>query len=164
VNRRLRLPVFVVMRLHPSTTPVLLLAILAGCDGTDSSAGPSDEAALPPTSAPSAKAAGELTATGEPLDAGRYTRAGFEPAITIELDGSWQAVQLASGFFDVQQRVGSPDVIAVQFARPIGIYGADGTSDPAASAEEAVEIWEPMRTWRSWRAATRASAASTVRR
>ena len=69
----------------------------------------------------------------EALPAGRYTRAGFVPAITFELDGSWQAVQLANGFFDVQQDPGSQDVIAVQFARPIGIFGGSGLSDPAGA-------------------------------
>jgi len=81
----------------------------------------------------------ELIATGQPLEAGEYTRTGFEPAITIELDGSWQAVQLADGFFDVQQDPGSPDVIAVQFARPTAIFGQTGTSDLPATALEAVE-------------------------
>lgn len=122
----------------PACAPFLLLAILSGCDATGPSADPSDEAAVTPSPSPSADAA-ELTATGEPLVAGRYTRAEFEPAITIELDGSWQAVQLANGFFDVQQQVGSPDVIAVQFARPIGIFGADGTSEQATNADKAVE-------------------------
>jgi hypothetical protein len=43
------------------------------------------------------------------------------------------------GFFDVQQQVGSPHVIAVQFASVRGVHGPDGataTSDPA----EAVNI------------------------
>ena len=85
-------------------------------------------------------AVAELTATGEPLAAGSYTRTGFSPSITLDLDGSWQAVQLAGGFFDVQQDVGSPDVIAVQFAKPIGIFGAGSSSEPAPSAEGAVEL------------------------
>ena len=81
----------------------------------------------------------ELTATTEPLEPGRWTRRAFTPAITIELDEGWRAVQLLDGFFDVQQQVGSPDVIAVQFANVRGVYGADGataTTDP----DEAVEL------------------------
>jgi hypothetical protein len=72
---------------------------------------------------------------GGPLPAGRYTRSTFRPAITFELEGPWRAVQLLDGFFDVQQDVGSPDVIAVQFARPTAVYAADGSVPaPAASA------------------------------
>ena len=94
----------------------------------------------PSASTTPGSSAAELTATGEPLAAGHYTRTGFSPSITLELDGSWQAVQLAGGFFDVQQDVGSPDVIAVRFAKPIGIFGAGSTSEPAPSADEAVEL------------------------
>jgi hypothetical protein len=81
----------------------------------------------------------DLIDTGQPLEAGRYTRTGFEPRIELELDGSWQAVQLFDGFFDVQQDVGTPDVIAVQFARPSRIDGADGAVEPADAAD-AVEL------------------------
>ncbi len=44
----------------------------------------------------------------------------------------WQAVQASGGFFDVQRDVGTPDVIAVQFARPTAIW--------SASTSEAVEV------------------------
>jgi hypothetical protein len=81
----------------------------------------------------------DLIDTGQALEAGRYTRSGFEPRIELELDGRWQAVQLFDGFFDVQQDVGSADVIAVQFAKPIGVDGADGADEPADAAE-AVEL------------------------
>ncbi len=97
---------------------------------------------LPSPPSSNAPEASELTATGEPLEAGRYTRASFQPAITIELDGSWQAVQLADGFFDVQQDTGSPDVIAVQFARPSGIFGSGAGSEAADDAAAAVELLE----------------------
>ena len=84
-------------------------------------------------------AATELTTGAAALQPGRYTRSGFSPAITIELDDGWRAVQLLDGFFDVQQQTGSPHVIAVQFANVGGVHGADGataTTDP----DEAVEI------------------------
>ncbi len=81
----------------------------------------------------------ELVATGEALASGRYTRAGFAPEISLELDGSWEAVQVLEGFFDVQRDVGSPDVIAVQFARVAGVFGADDAVEPT-SAADAVEI------------------------
>lgn len=81
----------------------------------------------------------DLIDTGQALEPGRYTRSGFEPRIQLELDGTWQAVQLFDGFFDVQQDVGTPDVIAVQFARPTGVDGADGADEPADAAA-AVEL------------------------
>ncbi len=93
----------------------------------------SDAATVSPEPDP---AATELTVG--PLPAGRYTQAGFEPAITLEVDGSWEAVQLHPGFFDVQRDPGSPDVIAVQFARPSLIAGAAAGGDAVSSAAGAV--------------------------
>jgi hypothetical protein len=79
----------------------------------------------------------ELTAGDTPLVPGRYTRSAFAPPITLDLTEGWRAVQLFDGFFDVQQDVGSPDVIAVQFANVRGVHGADGvttTTDPSEAA------------------------------
>lgn len=81
----------------------------------------------------------ELEATGENLPPGLYTRSGFEPSIRLELDGSWKAVQLADGFFDVQQLSGTPDVIAVQFGNVVGVVGATDVVEPENPAA-AVEI------------------------
>ena len=64
------------------------------------------------------------------LAPGTYTRSDFRPAVTFEVDGSWYAIQVFDGFFDVQQDVGSPDVIAVQFTRPDALYGKDGAAVP----------------------------------
>jgi hypothetical protein len=108
------------------------LLTISGCGQPDPSPSMS-EPAPPPSSAPA-----NLTATGEPLPAGRYTRARFTPAISIELDGSWEAVQLADGFFDVQLNPGAADVIAVQFTRPRGVFGANAATEAVATAEEAV--------------------------
>ena len=63
----------------------------------------------------------ELTVTADPLPPGRYTRGEFTPRVSLELDGTWYAVQLHDGFFEVQQDPGIPDVIAVQVAAPIRI-------------------------------------------
>jgi hypothetical protein len=76
-------------------------------------------------------------ADGGELAPGRYTMGGFSPTVTFELDGPWFAEQSFAGFFDVQQDVGSPDVIAVQFARPSHVFGADGQRVEVASAAEA---------------------------
>ncbi|HKY48036.1 MAG TPA: hypothetical protein VJQ79_08675, partial [Acidimicrobiia bacterium] len=81
----------------------------------------------------------EIAATGESLPPGLYTRSSFAPPIRLELDGSWEAVQLADGFFDVQKMVGTPDVIAVQFANVMGVVGAAGVVEPL-SAQDAVDI------------------------
>jgi len=115
---------------------VLVGAVCAGCGGQDPSA---IEPPDPSASNAESPDVSELIATGQPLEAGEYTRTGFEPAITIELDGSWQAVQLADGFFDVQQDPGSPDVIAVQFARPAAVFGQHGMSELPTTALDAVE-------------------------
>lgn len=121
----------------------LVLAACAGPAATESPASePTPEATL--TSEPSmAVDATELTGTGsDPLPPGRYTRAAFSPLVTFELDGPWFSVNRLTGFFDVQQEVGSPDVIAVQFGKPDRVYGADGSGirvDDAASAAEALQ-------------------------
>jgi hypothetical protein len=125
-------------------TPAVLLglvgaATLAGCAADAAAVTPSARPTPIPT--PTAETIMQLEATGEPLPAGRYTRPGFRPPITLELDGTWEAVQLLEGFFDVQQDVGSPDVIAVQFARVLGVFGVDDAVE-ATSAANAVEILE----------------------
>ena len=126
------------------TVASLLLAavVVAGCstpDETDptqptpsATASASDEASEP------ADGVSELSATTDPLPPGDYTRADFTPAITFTLTAGWRAVQLFGGFFDVQQDIGSPDVIAVQFARPSTVYGAGGQGiEPTTAAEAA---------------------------
>jgi hypothetical protein len=91
-----------------------------------------------PTRTPAPDAT-ELRAARDNLKAGRYTRRGFVPRITFAVNDSWRAVQVLGGFFDVQQKVGSPDVIAVQFARPDGIYRAPGDLVAPDAAHKAVE-------------------------
>lgn len=81
----------------------------------------------------------ELTASPAPLPPGKYTRAAFRPAVTLELDGGWTSVNQFDDFFDVQQDVGSPDVIAVQVARPRGFVGPSGVQ-PAGTPREAREV------------------------
>jgi hypothetical protein len=103
-------------------------------------------ATLAPTLAPTASAASpsiepspaatELV-RGQEFLPGRYTRAAFEPRITFEVGADWTAVQAFEGFFDIQQDAGSPDVIAVQFARPDGFYGAGGALVEATTPAEA---------------------------
>ena len=121
---------------------VVLASVLAGCAPaseppsrtTQPEMTPTSVAAPPPTS-PEESEIGELTATGENLPPGVYTRTNFEPPIRLELDGSWEAVQLADGFFDVQKMVGTPEVIAVQFANVLGVVGATEVVEPATSSD-----------------------------
>lgn len=85
-----------------------------------------------------------LNASPRPLAAGRYVRPAFAPAVTLEIGdgqaGRWFAVQALDGFFDIQQGVGTPDVIAVQFARVVAIFGVDDRSAPLARAADAEAI------------------------
>ncbi len=113
---------------------VAVAVLLSACSRADAS-----PSSVPASEADKEADVADLIDTGQALEAGRYTRSGFEPRIELELDGTWQAVQLFDGFFDVQQDVGSPDVIAVQFAKPTGVDGADGADEPADAAE-AVEL------------------------
>jgi hypothetical protein len=79
----------------------------------------------------------ELDVSDERLASGTYTESAFTPRVTFEVTGEWYAVQKAAGFFDIQQDVGSPHVIAVQFGNVEAVFGADGERVPASSAAEA---------------------------
>jgi hypothetical protein len=91
--------------------------------------------------APSEPGLMELRATGEELPPGRYTRAAFDPAVSFTLNEGWRGVQLLTGFFDVQQLVGTPQVIAVQFARPSEVFTGD-SSQEVATARQAAALLE----------------------
>lgn len=84
-------------------------------------------------------AALEVSGSAGELAPGRYTHLGFEPRITFELDGPWHSANAFTGFFDVQQDVGSPDVIAVQFGLPSEIDAGPRHATPMTTAEAAVE-------------------------
>jgi hypothetical protein len=79
----------------------------------------------------------ELTASPAPLPAGTYTRAGFVPRVTLDLDGTWTSVILFDDTFDVEQGGRGPDGIGIQVARPSGLIGGAALpirpSDPAAA-------------------------------
>lgn len=93
----------------------------------------------PPASdaSPSASGPGELP-SGE-VWAGTYTNSRFSPHVTLTLDGGWHSTIL-NGFFDVQQRRGTPEVVAVQFANVDGVVDPDGAMVEPADAEEAARI------------------------
>jgi hypothetical protein len=83
-----------------------------------------------------------LEVSDQPLAPGRYRESDFEPSVAFDVSGEWYAVQSSSGFFDIERDVGSPDVIAVQFANVDGVYGAEVSSVPVSSAEEAAAALE----------------------
>jgi hypothetical protein len=135
------------MRAPIGTVAMAAVSLLGGCGpapepsrtvgasvAATASAGP---AATPP---PSSGAVTELTASPAPLPPGTYTVAAFRPRVTLDIDGSWTSVNRFDDFFDVQQDVGSPDVIAVQIARPSAIVGANGTTRTPADAVAAKQL------------------------
>ena len=132
----------------PVATLVIVAAVASACDADAPPAVATPQPEETPTmepaesAAPSGSATGmpsELEPTDGPLAPGTYTRPGFVPALTIELDAGWRAVQAFDGFFDVQrdETIGTPHVVAVQFARPTGVFGPDGLTAPSDAAEAA---------------------------
>jgi hypothetical protein len=81
----------------------------------------------------------ELAPGVDPIEPGTYTRRGFKPRITFTLGAGWSRGTLTTGFFDVQQRTGTPDVIAVQFGDVEGLVGAGGRVTAASSAQAAAK-------------------------
>jgi hypothetical protein len=51
--------------------------------------------------------------------------ADFSPQLSFRVAEGWRTGHNLAGFFDVQRRQDTPDVIAVQFARPVGPSGAE---------------------------------------
>ena len=125
-----------------ASTAILATAmvVLAACDGPSPSETAVDPTPSPIASAASSAQATELTASTTPLEAGRYTRSTFAPPVSFAVEDGWRAVQVFDGFFDVQQQVGSPHVIAVQFANVGGVHGADGATTATTDPEEAVAV------------------------
>jgi hypothetical protein len=111
------------------------IALLAACGNM---LNPEGKTATPsPSPLPSGVA--NLNNSGdETLAPGRYTRRDFEPRVTFELDDQWYGRQVVRGFFDVQQGPArDPHVVAVQFGRPVAIFGEDGEAEPADAADAA---------------------------
>ena len=123
------------MMLRRATSAALLIA-LAACAGDARSPTVSPETSET-TPTPTSTAIRDVIAGSSPLEPGRYTRDGFEPRITFETTEGWTGTQVGSGFFDIQQDVGSPDVIAVQFADVLGVIGPGGKATPRSAAEGA---------------------------
>jgi hypothetical protein len=123
---------------------LVVTVVLAGCgvvDGTSPPSASSGGQTATPTPSASGGAMELQSSRSTALAPGRYTRTGFQPQITFAVETrDWYAVQLFNGFFDIQQDVGSLDVIAVQFARPSALFGAGGEAVPAPPAGGAADI------------------------
>ena len=122
-QRRIRL-----RRLLASTCCGLPLSVLlAACAASDRTGSLSARWDAPATAPAPSVADGGLavrpltTSTTRELVPGRYARDGFRPALSFEVTGRWYAIQDVPGFFDVEREAGTPDVIAVQFTRPVGL-------------------------------------------
>lgn len=119
-----------VRRSAPLVVAVVVASVLAGCT-TVTPASP-DTSSTPAASAdaPTAAIPLELQATGSALPAGLYAHGGFTPAITMELDGSWRALVLATSYFDLDYVPAEPDV-TVAFVRPSYLFaGGDSLAEP----------------------------------
>ena len=88
----------------------------------------------------------------EPLEPGRYTHEGFRPATSFEVGEGWFGAHLYADFYDVQVDPNTPDVVAVQLARPSALHSAviateDATTAAAAAASlasnETLEATDP---------------------
>jgi hypothetical protein len=119
---------------------VLVMACAPTNPAVPSTAAPSSLPAVTPASsasAPSSPAARDLT-RGQ-IEPGTYTRTGFEPQVTFAVEDGWTAGSLATGFFDIQQQQGTPDVVAIQFGNVEGVVGADGGLVDEPDVQAAVE-------------------------
>jgi hypothetical protein len=140
--------------MHRRSFAIAAIALLVvACGTTTPSREPANAAPSEPTapsasspatandspSAATASGATELRPGLRELKPGRYGRVGFQPQITFEIDEGWFVGSLANDFFDIQQDKGSPDVVAVQFARVDDILGANSAIVTAATADAAAE-------------------------
>jgi hypothetical protein len=66
------------------------------------------------------------------LEPGFYTKCAFLPKVSFWIGEGWTAVQSTTGFFDIQDNPGSPDVVAVQFGN---VAGANTAAEAAASVD-----------------------------
>lgn len=106
-----------------------IVVAAAACVATSCSAAASfsEPGTLRPVHTPTASASPSLPpgthelpeTEGGRLSSGRFTKADFSPALSFRLGRGWHAGHDIAGFFDVQKRPNTPDVIAVQFGLPV---------------------------------------------
>src|SRR4051794_1983497 len=110
-------------------TRILVALAAATCIGTSCSSATSAPRSRPPDQPGSSTPSPGLSlpagtrelpvVEGAGLPSGRFTKADFSPRLSFRLDRGWHVGHDLAGFFDVQHRPGSLDVIAVQFALPL---------------------------------------------
>jgi hypothetical protein len=131
------------MNVHPRSVRLaasFVVAVLAGCAPVAPTTGPTPGLS---DGTPAGGAPSELATTGAALPAGRYTYSAFEPRITIELDGTWEALNLLEGFFDLGHLTELDDDTLVQFALAEAMYaGPDSITPSPPSAAGAVATIE----------------------
>ena len=119
-----------------------LAIVLAACGSTVPTVTPSASVAATATAAAPSPAGSSATVAHDlpsgPLHAGTYIRTGFRPSLVFTVDEGWTVGTSTSGFFDVQRDQGTPDVVAVQFARVDGVVGEDGATAPPKDAAAAL--------------------------
>lgn len=119
-----------------------LAIVLAACGSTTPTATQSASATTTaPVVAPSpagSSASGARELRSGPLAPGTYIRSDFRPTIAFTVGNGWTVGNATNGFFDVQRDQGTPDVIAVQFARVDGVVGEGGSTTSVRDAAEAL--------------------------
>ena len=85
---------------------IAIALLVIACAPVTTPASPPTVPATSPTPAPSIP---ELGITGGALPAGRYAMRGFDPRITVDLDGSWESLAQRNGYTSL-----------VQVSRPTG--------------------------------------------
>ena len=99
---------------------------------------PAQNPARSPSASGGADGPRELIAGSGPLVPGTYTHTGFRPPLTFAVEDGWVPGTVTSGFMDVQQDPGTPDVIAVQFAQVDRVVGAGRSATPATTVDAVV--------------------------
>ena len=84
----------------------------------------------------------ELPAPVTELEAWTYVKSDFTPKITFSVGRGWTAAQATTGFFDIQDKPGDLDVVAVQFGN---VTEADTAAEAAANvrARQNLAVSEP---------------------
>jgi hypothetical protein len=133
-----------VSRIAASVTAVVVVLSVAACSGDadDQSASTASTPVTSVTSTTASTSEPTTSSTGTPLPGsgtavppGTYTKADFSPVVTFDVEAGWTSAHDIPGFFDVQQDMNSPDVIAVQFARVVGFETAADAAGSFALAQ-----------------------------
>ena len=115
-----------------------LLLVLAGCASGGATASPSAAGSPVTGASPPGEAPRQLVSgIDDSLEPGRYTHEGFAPATSFELGPGWFGAHLYPDFYDVQVDPNTPDVVAVQLARPSALHRSVIATDDATTAAAA---------------------------